>query len=205
MNSKDNTTVYIIDDDQAVLDSLSLLMRSAKLQAECFNCAKDFINAYKPGDQGCLLLDIRMPDMSGIELQHFLKEKKIDIPILFMTGHGDIPMAVSAIKDGAKDFIQKPFQGDELLKRIRLVLHDLEEEKNHSTQSHDTAPAFFDLLTAREKQVYEKIIEGKANKAIAIELGISQRTVEIHRAHIMQKTQSKNLTQLIKKSLQATT
>lgn len=193
-------TVFIVDDEKAIIDSLTLLMKSIGLPIKTFSHAQKFLDAYDTEEPGCLLLDIRMPHMSGLELQDYLNRQKCELPIIFMSGHGDIPMAVDAIKKGALDFIQKPFQADELLKKIEaafLVDKSRRSKKNNTPELIDK----FELLTNREREIMEKMINGDANKVIAIDLGISQRTVEIHRAHIMQKTQAKSLAQLIKMAM----
>lgn len=194
--------VFIVDDDDAVRESLEFLMKSIDLPSETFASAQDFLKSFNPDRPGCLLLDIRMPGMSGIELQAELKKRDAQIPIIFITGHGDVPMAVKAIQSGAADFIQKPFRDQELIDRIRDVLQDDAEgrairmEKNEILQRMST-------LTEREKEVMEQVVSGKANKVVAIDLNVSQRTVEIHRANVMEKMKAKSLAQLVRLVMRA--
>ncbi len=194
--------VFIVDDDDAVRESLEFLMKSIDQPAESFASAKDFLNAYNPDKPGCLLLDIRMPGMSGIELQEELKKRDIHIPIIFITGHGDVPMAVKAIQAGAADFIQKPFRDQELIDRIREVLvQDTQSRADLSERSEILHR--MSTLTEREKEVMEQVVVGKANKVVAIDLSVSQRTVEIHRANVMEKMKAKSLAQLVRLVMRA--
>ena len=195
--SDDDATVFVVDDDDAVRDSLVDLVDSVGLRAEAFPNAQVFLNAYNPSRSGCLVLDIRMPGMSGLELQERLGELNSSLPIIFITGHGDIPMAVRAIQRGAVDFIQKPFRDQELLDRINDAL-----EKGSQTQAVKQEQQKFDrnllTLTQREREVMEMIVNGKANKVIAIDLGLSQRTVELHRARVMEKMKARTLADLVR-------
>jgi len=194
--------VFIVDDDDAVRESLEFLMKSIGQPAESFPSAKDFLNAYNPDKPGCLLLDIRMPGMSGIELQDELKKRDIRIPIIFITGHGDVPMAVKAIQAGAADFIQKPFRDQELIDRIREVL--VEDTQNRADLLERSEILHrMGTLTEREKEVMEQVVVGKANKVVAIDLSVSQRTVEIHRANVMEKMKAKSLAQLVRLVMRA--
>ena len=198
--NKAKPTVFIVDDEKAIIDSLTLLMKSVSLPVKSFNHAQEFIDAYSPDEPGCLLLDIRLPHITGLELQDYLNQQKYALPIIFMTGHGDIPMAVDAIKKGALDFIQKPFQAEELLKKIEAAF-TVDKSRRSKTKNSSQCIDTIESLTPREREIMEKMINGDPNKVIAIDLGISQRTVEIHRAHIMQKTQAKSLAQLIKMAM----
>ena len=193
--------VFIVDDDDAVRESLEFLMKSIDQPAESFPSAKDFLNAYtdKPG---CLLLDIRMPGMSGIELQEELKKRDIRIPIIFITGHGDVPMAVKAIQAGAADFIQKPFRDQEMIDRIREVLIEDTQSRADLSERSEILQRM-GTLTEREKEVMEQVVVGKANKVVAIDLSVSQRTVEIHRANVMEKMKAKSLAQLVRLVMRA--
>jgi len=193
--------VFIVDDDDAVRESLEFLMKSIEQPAESYPSAKDFLNAYtdKPG---CLLLDIRMPGMSGIELQEELKKRDIRIPIIFITGHGDVPMAVKAIQAGAADFIQKPFRDQELIDRIREVLVEDTQSRADLSERSEILQRM-GTLTEREKEVMEQVVVGKANKVVAIDLSVSQRTVEIHRANVMEKMKAKSLAQLVRLVMRA--
>ena len=195
--SNGEPTVFIVDDDDEVRDSLEDLVDSVGLKAEIFASAQEFLAAYDPLRAGCLVLDIRMPGMSGLELQEKLGEQQAVLPIIFITGHGDVPMAVEAMRRGAVDFIQKPFRDQDLLDRINSALaqgvgrrEDMEEQRAIEERIHS--------LTRRERQVMEMVVEGKANKVIAIDLGLSQRTVEVHRANVMEKMRAKTLADLVR-------
>lgn len=192
--------VYVVDDDEAVRDSLALLLKSIGLQARLFESAPDFLNDYRPDWVGCIILDIRMPGMSGMELQKKLIEMQSAMPIIFVTGHGDVPMAVEAMQDGAFDFIQKPFRDQELLDRINRALNWDSEHRSEEQQKR-AVQAYHATLTPREKEVMECVVRGLANKVIAMDLALSQRTVEIHRARVMEKMKSKSLADLVRKSL----
>jgi two-component system, LuxR family, response regulator FixJ len=190
-------TVFIVDDDEAVRDSLGLLLRSVGYRARCYAGARDFLKAFDPRDYGCLVLDIRMPGMTGLELQKHLAEIGCNIPIVFITGHGDIPMAVEAVRQGAVDFLQKPFEDQELVDRINEALKQAAEQREGELEKLQILDRV-DSLTAREKQVMGQVVLGKANKVIAGDLGVSQRTVEIHRARVMEKMQAKSLAHLVR-------
>jgi len=194
--------VFIVDDDDAVRESLEFLMKSIDQPAESFSSAKEFLNAYQAEKPGCLLLDIRMPGMSGIELQDELRKRDVHIPIIFITGHGDVPMAVKAIQEGAADFIQKPFRDQELIDRIREVLVDDSQHRADLTERNEILHRM-STLTEREKEVMEQVVVGKANKVVAIDLSVSQRTVEIHRANVMEKMKAKSLAQLVRLVMRA--
>ena len=199
---KSNQSVFIVDDDDAVRDSLLELLGSVGIEAEGFPSAQAFLQHYKPSMQGCLVLDIRMPGMSGMELQQQLVNLQSILSIVFITGHGDIPMAVEAMKKGAAEFIQKPFRDQELLDCIHSALkssHDVHKRQNKKQKIFKRLAT----LTNREKEILEWIVNGYANKVIAIELGISQRTVENHRANILQKMRVRSTTDLIKAALLA--
>jgi len=190
-------TVFLVDDDEAVRDSLGLLMKSVALQSQSFASADEFLANYDPDCPGCLVLDIRMPGMSGMELQQKLIEMRAILPIIFITGHGDIPMAVEAMQRGAVDFIPKPFRDHELLNRINKALDD-DQKNRDSLLELDEVEKRLEKLTPREKQVLELVVQGKANKVIAGDLGVSQRTVEIHRARVMGKMEARSLPQLVR-------
>jgi two-component system, LuxR family, response regulator FixJ len=190
-------TVFIVDDDEAVRDSLGLLLRSVGYRARCYGSAKDFLKAFDPRDYGCLVLDIRMPGMTGLELQKHLAEIGCNIPIVFITGHGDIPMAVEAVRQGAVDFLQKPFQDQELVDRINDAMKQAAQQREGELERLEILDRI-ESLTAREKQVMGQVVLGKANKVIAGDLGVSQRTVEIHRARVMEKMQANSLAHLVR-------
>lgn len=190
-------TVFIVDDDEAVRDSLGLLLRSVGYRARCYAGARDFLKAFDPRDYGCLVLDIRMPGMTGLELQKHLADIGCNIPIVFITGHGDIPMAVEAVRQGAVDFLQKPFEDQELVDRINDALKQAAEQREGELERLQILDRI-ESLTAREKQVMGQVVLGKANKVIAGDLGVSQRTVEIHRARVMEKMQANSLAHLVR-------
>ena len=196
-----NPIVFLVDDDEAVRDSLGLLMKSVALTSRSFASAAEFLAEYDPDCAGCLILDIRMPGMSGMELQQKLIDMRAILPIIFITGHGDIPMAVEAMQRGAVDFIPKPFRDHELLDRINKALED--DRKNRDTLlEREEVEKRIEKLTPREKQVLQLVIQGKANKVIAGDLEVSQRTVEIHRARVMEKMQARSLAQLVRMVMQ---
>ncbi len=193
----DQPTVYVIDDDEAVRDSISMLLDTENVEHVVYASAIDFLNAYDDSMCGCLVLDIRMPGMTGLELQDTLNQRSASLPIIFITGHGDIPMAVEAMRRGAVDFLRKPFGEDDLLQRVNEALAQAavgREERD----AHDAAQEHFDSLSPREKEVFERVAAGQANKFVAIELGISERTVEIHRAQVMRKMGARSLAQLVR-------
>lgn len=194
--------VFIVDDDDAVRESLAFLMKSVGLKAESFPSAQAFLDSYNPNRAGCLVLDIRMPGMSGLELQDKLKQMGSILPIIFITGHGDVPMAVKAIKAGAADFVQKPFRDQELIDRIREVLEEDAQSRADKLQRNEILRRM-DTLTEREREVMEQVVDGKANKVVAIDLNVSQRTVEIHRANVMEKMKARSLAQLVRLVMKA--
>lgn len=200
VNGAGKQTVFVVDDDDAVRDSLGMLLRSVELPVETFDSGLAFLERYRPELTGCLVLDIRMPKMSGIELQQKLRELGSRLPVIFITGHGDIPMAVQAIKEGAADFIQKPFRHQDLLDRIHSAL--AEDSRLRSADSQRaTLSTRYDSLTDREREVMHMVVAGKANKVIALDLNLSQRTVEIHRARVMEKMQARSLADLVKMAI----
>ena len=195
--SPEKSTVYIVDDDQSIRHAMELLMRSVGLDYEIFHSADEFLDEHSNERAGCLVLDIRMPGMGGLELQQKLNESGSTLPIIFITGHGDVPMAVEAMQKGAVDFIQKPFRDQELLDRVREALQTDRERRNARAEKADIH-ARMQKLTNREREVLELVVTGKPNKVIAYELGVSQRTVEIHRARVMEKMQAKSLADLVR-------
>jgi len=190
-------TVFIIDDDAAVRDSLSFLLKSVGIESLSFASGDEFLEAYKPDWEGCILLDIRMPGISGMEVQRRLVERDCTLPIIFITGHGDIPMAVEAMHLGAHDFVQKPFHDQELLDRIQAALSDRRDKQDEAEQKR-TIQQRYGTLTPRETEVMAAVAKGHANKVIAMDLELSQRTVEIHRARVMEKMQVRSLAELVK-------
>jgi two-component system response regulator FixJ len=189
-------TVFVVDDDPGVGDSIRLLLRSVGLPAKTFRSGNEFLKAYDPKRAGCLVLDVRMPGMSGIDLQARLQEMDSILPIIFVTAHGDVPMAVEAVKAGAVDFIQKPFRDQELLDKIQEAL---EADARIRSQRVDLAEirGRLESLTPRETEVLDLVVAGKPNKNIARALGISQRTVEIHRARVMEKMEVRSVSMLV--------
>ena len=202
LQSKQSPTVFIVDDDAAIRFAMQALMDSVNLNHEIFESADEFLE--KVGDQrpGCLVLDIRMPGLGGLELQEELNKRQSTLPIIFITGHGDVPMAVEAMQKGAVDFIQKPFRDQELLDRIREALAT-DEERRESQKHHAEVSSRLERLTNREREVFDLVVTGKPNKVIAYELGVSQRTVEIHRARVMEKMQARSLADLVKMHMEA--
>jgi FixJ family two-component response regulator len=195
------STVYIIDDDEAVRDSLHLLLQAVGQPAVTFSSARDFLAAYHEQLSGCIVLDIRMPDMSGLELQALLKQRHCFLPIIFITGHGDIPIAVQALKEGALDFLQKPFEDQALLELIRKAL-ELDNTRRTASLAIKEILGRITALTKREREILQHVIAGKANKVIAADIHLSQRTVEIHRARVMEKMQAKSLAHLVRQVIQ---
>ena len=190
-------TVYIVDDDEAVRSALRFLIRSVGLQAQVFASAPEFLAAYDPRHPGCLLLDVRMPGMSGLELQQELNQRGAPIPVVFITGHGDVPMVVEAMQQGAFDFLQKPFRDQDLLDRVhRALARDADSRARLAGRAGILARLA--TLTPRETEVMRLVTRGKANKVVGAELGVSQRTVEIHRAHVMQKMRASSLAELVR-------
>jgi two-component system response regulator FixJ len=198
--SEAKQTVYVVDDDQAIRHAMELLMRSVGLQFEIFHSADDFLVGHSNDRAGCLVLDIRMPGLGGLELQEKLLENGSSLPVIFITGHGDVPMAVEAMQKGAVDFIQKPFRDQELLDRIAEALKTDEKRRSARDEKAEVS-ARIEKLTNRERQVLDLVVTGKPNKVIAYELGVSQRTVEIHRARVMEKMEAKSLADLVRMHL----
>ena len=194
--------VFVVDDDQAMRNSLKWLIESVGMKVETYSTADEFIQNYYPGRAGCLLLDVRMPGMSGLELQeHFIKHQ-INIPIIIITGHGDVPMAVRAMKSGAIDFIEKPFNDELLLESIRNALNMDVEQRAAQAERAEIATRLANL-TPREHEVMEMVTAGKANKEIAQTLGVSAKTVEAHRSRVMEKMQADSLAELVKMAVAA--
>lgn len=194
-------TAYVVDDDEAIRTLWRWLMESNGIAVQTFSTAAEFIAAYRAGGLACLVLDVRLPGMSGLELQEYLKREGIEIPIVFVSGHGDVPTAVSAIKGGAVDFIQKPFGYREVLAIIqRAFERDAQIREKHAKRSQVTERVA--ALTEREREVMHRVIEGKLNKVIADELGISVKTVEFHRAKVMEKMGADSVAALVQLMMQ---
>jgi len=197
MRNTAEQVAYIVDDDEAVRDSMSMLLETSNLPSQCFSSATDFFDFYDGSQTGCLILDIRMPGMSGLELQEKLNASDSLLPIIFITGHGDIPMAVEAMRRGALDFMRKPFQEDDLINRIQQAF-DYEADNRNDRDIKEIMLEKLVLLTSREAQIFSLVAEGHANKSIAFNLDISERTVEAHRAQVMKKLDVKTLAQLVR-------
>jgi two-component system response regulator FixJ len=189
-------TVFIVDDDDDVRDALSLLMKSIGLPSKGYASARSFLEDFDGERPGCLVLDIRMPDMTGLELQRELLRRKAHIPIVFITGHADVAMAVETMKGGAVDFIQKPFRDQDLIDCIQHALIKDAENRVCLNKASDIQTRL-ESLTLRERQVLDLVLAGKANKVIAAELGITDRTVEVHRARVMEKMKAGSLAHLV--------
>jgi two-component system, LuxR family, response regulator FixJ len=201
MNEKQ--TLYIVDDEQAVRRALTLLAKTEGLPSQAFDSGAAFLDKLDKVGPGCLLLDVYMPDMSGLELQHKLKALDCLLPVIILTGHGDIPTAVRAMQAGAYDFIEKPFDSEDLMERVRKCL-DTESHERENSQLCKEAANHIARLTRRESQIMELLVAGRRNKEIAQELFISFRTVELHRANIMEKLEAKSLSDVVRMALLST-
>jgi hypothetical protein len=193
-------TVYVVDDDEAVRDSLQWLLEGKDYRVRCFDSAESFLSRYDAREVACLIVDIRMGGMTGLALQDKLVERKSPLPIVFITGHGDVPMAVDTMKKGAMDFIQKPFDETALVSLVERMLAQANESFAES-QKAASRDALMAKLTGREAQVLERIVAGRLNKQIADDLGISIKTVEAHRANIMEKLNANTVADLLKTAL----
>jgi len=194
--------IYVIDDDEAVRQSLEFLLKTAGMKVRAFDSAQSFLDVLPEIGAGCVVSDVRMPDITGIDLLHRLKEMGIEIPVIVITGHGDIALAVEAMKIGAVDFLEKPFDDDTLLDAVRASLTrnaDTAQRNAELTEIRDRLAA----LSNRERQVLEGLVAGKANKVIAFDLGISPRTVEIYRANLMTKMAASSLSDLVRMAMLA--
>lgn len=197
-------TIHIIDDDPSMLRYLSDLVQTINYQSKTYHSANDFLACYSDDGIGCLILDLRLPGISGLELHQQLPQNNVDLPVIMISGFGDISTAVRAMKSGVLDFIEKPFKGQDLLDRIHNAIsqHKIIREKN---TSQNKAQERIDSLTKREKEVMERVVEGKLNKNIAKELGISVKTVEVHRASVMDKMAVNSVADLVRLTLNAAT
>ena len=194
--------VHVIDDDEALRESLAFLLRAAQLEVKSYASARAFLDALPDESLGCVITDVRMPDISGIDLLRRLKELKISVPVIVVTGHGDVALAVEAMKIGAADFFEKPFDDDLLLASVRSALREQEGEKKRYAERAEIEGRIA-ALSPRERDVLTGLIEGRANKQIAFDLGISPRTVEIYRANLMNKMQADSLSDLVRMALVA--
>lgn len=201
--TKDNQrkpTVYVVDDDDGMRRALTTLMTTVGYAAVPYSRPTEFLAKYDPGQPGCLVLDVRMPEMSGLEVQQHLNRAGSMLPVILVTGHGDIPMAVQAMKDGAFEFLQKPFRDQDLLDRINAALK-FDAENRRNVERHADLRKRAESLTPREREVMALVVDGRANKVIAIDLGLSERTVEIHRANVMEKMDARSVAHLVKMHL----
>jgi two-component system, LuxR family, response regulator FixJ len=194
--------VYVIDDDDAARDSLAFLLRTADVDVRTYASAEEFLAAAPTLNGGCVVTDVRMPQMDGLELLRRVRALDLTLPVIVMTGHGDIPLAVEAMKAGAVDFFEKPFSDDAMLGAVRRALGRGQQERAREAE-RDAVKERLANLSARERQVLEGLVAGKANKVIAFDLGISARTVEIYRANVMTKMNAASLSELVRMALSA--
>jgi len=193
--SNDGPLVFVVDDEEPVGDSIAMLLRTVGLATRVYRDPRAFLEDYRPQQAGCLLLDVRMPQMSGLEMQRELARRNATLPIIFISGHADVPMAVEAMRAGAIDFLQKPFNDDELIRRVQKALEQDARERELLERADESERRWVEL-TARERDIARRIGDGKANKVVAAELRISVRTVELHRARILQKMGVRSVAQL---------
>lgn len=195
--SEEQASVYVVDDDISVRESLKNLFRSVGLKVETFETAQEFLSGHRPDIPGCLILDVRLPGMSGLDLQRALAEKKVDIPIIFITAHGDVQMSVRAMKLGAIEFLSKPYREQELLDAVRQAI---ERDRENRSRWREIAElqSRYESLSHREREVMGLVVEGYPNKQIAGQLGISQATVKLHRGRSMEKMRAASLADLIR-------
>jgi two-component system response regulator FixJ len=196
------STIFIVDDHEAVRDSLGALLQANGHSVQMYGCGRDFLDALSPSNHGCLLLDLRLPDISGIEIQQRLAAMGAKLCTVMISGHGDVPLAVKAMKAGAVDFIEKPCTDEVILNCVQRALELSEKALEEGATSEDLA-ARLALLTPREREVLDALVSGEPNKVIAHDLGISPRTVEIHRARVMSKMEAKSLSHLVRMALAA--
>ena len=190
-------TVFVVDDDPAVLKSLARLLRSARLEVATFNSPREFLERHDPRASGCLVLDVAMPGLNGLELQEALAAKGSTLPIIFLTGHGDIPMSVQSMKRGAVDFLTKPVNDDDLLKAVGVAIEKDRVQRQQRAEVADILQRL-DTLTPREREVLEHVITGQLNKQIAADLGTGEHTIKVHRARVMEKMGVVSLADLVR-------
>jgi two-component system response regulator FixJ len=196
----DKASVYVIDDDEAMRDSLAFLLGSAGIAVQTYASANTFLENLSNVNPGCIITDVRMPGLSGIDLLRRLRELKLDVPVVVITGHGDVPLAVEAMKIGALDFLEKPFDDEILLSSVRSALNRLGRDHKRQAERDEIAGRLA-TLSKRERDVLEGLVVGKANKQIAYDLGISPRTIEVYRANLMAKMQAASLSDLVRMAL----
>jgi two-component system response regulator FixJ len=189
--------VHIIDDDDAVRDSLVFLLKSSGIEAKAYASAANFLDGFAGTDKGCVVTDIRMPEISGMELLKRVKEKRPELPVIVITGHGDVPLAVEAMKLGAADFLEKPFDDDSLIAAVQAALAGDRDRGGRDEQASEFRTRL-ETLSAREREVLEGLVAGHPNKVIAFDLGISPRTVEVYRANVMTKMRASTLSELVR-------
>ena len=200
--TSEGATVFIVDDDQSVRTALARLMRSASLHAETFASAKEFLQREHPDGPGCMVLDLSMPGSTGLELQQDMAAADIDLPIVFLTGHGSVPSSVKALKSGAVDFLEKPVDDDRLLSAIKHAVEQSVRTRRDRARLSEIRGRVA-RLTRRELQVFRLVVQGKLNKQVAGELGMSEKTVKVHRARVMQKMEADSLAELVLLAKQA--
>lgn len=192
-----SNTVFVVDDEQSVLDALRFVLESEGFVVEVFSNAAEMIERSRVGLDGCLLTDIRMPGMSGLDLHERLRDRGVHVPTIVVTGHGEVPDAVRAMKSGCIDFVQKPWSNAALVARVREAMQVDRERRDAEAERADTL-ARFDTLTPRERQVMAAVVDGRLNKQIAGELGLSHKTIEVHRSHVMEKMNARSLAELVR-------
>jgi len=196
-----DATIFIVDDDAAVREGLQALLAAKGFAVECFKSAEDFLAAIDPGRGGCVVADVRMPGMSGLDLQREMKRRNLTLAIIIITGHGDVPLAVAALKAGAVDFLEKPFDADAILASVDEALRRAAPTSAAAEIDRAALAARVKELSAREREVMDLVVAGHPNKVVAHRLGIAVRTVEIHRARVMEKTGARNLSELVRLSI----
>lgn len=194
--------VYIVDDEQQVRESLEWLLETVNLPTQLYSNGQDFLDAFTPGMPGCVVLDVRMPKMNGMELHLAIKQIDPNFPVIIVTGHADVPMALRAMKEGAFDFIEKPYNDQHMLERIQAAIHESSNIQQDNQRSQELQQRF-DALSKREQQVLQGILQSKPNKLIADELFISIKTVEVHRSNLMSKLEVKTVTDLVRLAIEA--
>ena len=196
MTSPSSPVVYVVDDDESIRRALTSLLQEVSIPVSTFPSAEAFIQALRPDSRGCLLLDVRMPGMSGLQLQQVLKERSVTLPTIILTGHADVPMAVSAMSAGAAGFVEKPFNPQELLDRIQACLAADARQAAYQAQIRD-AEERLERLSEREREVLQEVVQGRPSKLIASALGISEKTVDVHRSNVMRKTGTRSIAELV--------
>jgi FixJ family two-component response regulator len=189
-------TVFVVDDDPSIREAVASLLRSVDLEVRVFSSSQDFLKSQRPDGPGCLILDVRLPGLSGLDLQQELSRSRADVPIIFITGHGDIPMSVHAMKAGAVEFLTKPFREQDLLDAVRTAV-DWDRARRQRDDGVEELRRRYETLTARERQILKLVVNGKLNKQAAALLGISEITVKVHRAQVMRKMNAKTLAGLL--------